>query len=108
VWETGAWRVRHQFTNEPGPGALMMAFSPDARLLALRKSASEIQLLDPVDGRELAVLPGKEVWPIGFSPNGTQFLVGEISGRVNLWDLPRLREELAKLKLDWPLAAQAK
>lgn len=103
VWETGEWRLRHQFTNDPGVGSYEMAFSPGTGLLAIRKSATEVQLLDPADGRELAVLPGDTVWPLCFSPDGELLVVAESQTRVRIWDLRLLREELAKLSLDWEL-----
>ena len=80
-----------------------MAFSPDTRLLAVRKSAAEVQLLSPEDGREIARLPGNRLWPLCFSPDGTLLAVVEDEARVRLWDLRLLRQELAKLNLDWDL-----
>jgi WD40 repeat protein len=100
-WETRAWQARHRYAAEPGAG--VMAFSPDARLLAIRQSDAEVLLLSPERGLEVARLPGELPWPLCFSPDGTRLAVVEDERRVRLWDLRRLRQELAALQLDWDL-----
>jgi WD40 repeat protein len=103
IWEAGQWTARHQFTNDAGPGSSLMSFSPDARLLAVRKSAEEVQLLDPATGLEVACLPGATLTPRCFNPDGTRLVVLEGDRRLRVWDLRRLRQELAKMNLDWEL-----
>jgi len=100
-WETRSWRARHRYAAEPGAG--LMAFSPDARLLAIRKSDAEVLLLSPERGQEVATLPGELPLPLCFSPDGALLAVVEDERRVRLWDLRRLRAELTKLTLDWDL-----
>jgi serine/threonine protein kinase/WD40 repeat protein len=79
-----------------------MAFSADGRLMAIARSRSSVQLLEAGTGRELASLEPPNPQGVGwlaFSPSGTQLAVA--SDLVHVWDLRRLRQALAALKLDW-------
>jgi WD40 repeat protein len=80
-----------------------MAFSPDGRILAIRKSSQVVQLLDPEQAQELASVPAERAVPLCFSPDSTLFVVGEHGTTVRVWDLRLVREQLAKLNLDWEL-----
>jgi serine/threonine protein kinase/WD40 repeat protein len=104
--ETSDWQVRHRVAlGFGGAVAGPMAFSPDGRLLALAANGRDIQLLNPANGAELATLTAPDAHrleQIAFSGDGTR-LAASIDGRaIQLWDLRRLREELAALGLDWP------
>jgi WD40 repeat protein len=106
-WETGSWRVRRQFSGQPDLGSVYMAFSPDSQLLAIRKSGTEVQIVSLEDGHEIITLPGKSPFPLCFSPDGVLLAVAEEQTRVRLWDLRAVREELAKMNLDWDLPPYA-
>jgi WD40 repeat protein len=102
LWHVGSW--------QPGPtiqvsrSFLTMAFSRDGRLLAI-DDAGRARLFDPDSGREVATLdagtgPSALFFCLVFSPDGTQLAAGR-DHIIHLWDLRRIREELASLGLDW-------
>jgi WD40 repeat protein/tetratricopeptide (TPR) repeat protein len=81
-------------------------FSPDGALAAFGQSDGSIQLVLPDRAdEEIARLPSPEVGritPGGFSPDGALLLArGHESGTVYVFNLRRLREQLAELGLDW-------
>jgi tetratricopeptide (TPR) repeat protein len=65
-----------------------------------------VRLLDPDSGREYARLedPNQDRSAMTFSPDGSQLVTfsGD-SNAFHVWDLRALRQELAKLDLDWDL-----
>jgi serine/threonine protein kinase/WD40 repeat protein len=82
-----------------------MAFSPVGNLLAEVIDQGVILLLDPATGREKARLedPHQDIasW-ISFTPDGTRLVASSDDGKaIHVWDLKRIREELARLGLDW-------
>ncbi len=56
---------------------------------------------------EVAPPEGGEVRRLGFSHDGQRLLAVTDNGLIHVWDLPRLRAELAKLNLDWGSAEPA-
>src|ERR1019366_2556290 len=75
-------------------------FSPDGRTLALvRGRNSDLKLIEADTGREWATLEAGE--PHCFSPRGNWLVTSEPNGLLRLWDLRRIRQQLATLKLDW-------
>jgi hypothetical protein len=77
-----------------------MVFSPDGRTLALVHGRnSDLKLVEADTGREWATLDAGE--PHCFSPRGNWLLTSEAEGLLRLWDLRRIRQQLATLKLDW-------
>ena len=67
---------------------------------------SDVRLLDPETLAQLATLSAPEpglLQSIRFSSDATK-LAASASGSVQLWDLRRLRQELAALGLDWNAA----
>ena len=77
-----------------------MVFSPDGRTIALvRGRNSDLKLIEADTGREWATLEAGE--PHGFSPRGNGLVTSEADGLLRLWDLRRIRQQLATLKLDW-------
>ena len=79
-----------------------MAFTCDGKVMAIARSRWLVQLLESATGRELASLEQPDAqgvaW-LAFNPDGTQLAVA--SDVVHVWDLRKLREALAALKLDW-------
>jgi serine/threonine protein kinase/WD40 repeat protein len=103
VWETGTWRELYR-TPDTGTTAGPSAFSPDGRILAVVKDQRIVLLLVAETGRVLAELeaPGStSISGMRFSPDGTALLALEWTRDIQVWDLRRLRIELAALKLDW-------
>jgi len=92
-------------TWEPGPrlgqGKPWDA-SPDSRLIILGREDGVYRLVERATGRELAQLedPNQIAAPAVFTSDGTRLIVGAGDG-LRIWDLRRIRAELAKLGLDW-------
>jgi WD40 repeat protein len=103
VLETGSWRVRYHVPNAD-LGSLGAVFSSDGRFLAVVIEGHMIELLDAATGHVLADLEAPGQWftsCLRFSPNGA-YLAGLVTDRhILVWDLPRLRSELAPMNLDW-------
>lgn len=114
-WLVTSARDEYRFwdvaTGEPGlrllrasAGAMWgpMAFTRDGKVMAIARSRWLVQLVEVATGRELAALEqpdARTVAWLAFNPDGRQLAVA--SDVVNVWDLRRLRQELAALKLDW-------
>jgi WD40 repeat protein len=89
--------ARHQGAIEA------LAVSPDGRLAATAGRDGLIRLTRLNDGQELARWRGlRGVFStLEFSPEGRLLLAGAEDGLLQLWDLARLRRELAGWGLDW-------
>ncbi|MBI3408637.1 MAG: protein kinase [Planctomycetes bacterium] len=103
-WETGFWQMSHRILRDRGgdvPG--FMAFSPTGDLLAIAKSPTLIQMVDPATGNELATLEPpnpQNLTCLGFSPDGSQ-LTAASGNIIQLWVLRRIRRQLRAFHLDW-------
>lgn len=100
LWETSSWQAVHRL-----PGKGLLRFSPDGRLPAVRPPGPGVRLVDATTCEEVAVFEPPETYQtvdLTFSPDGAwlaQFT--NRAGVVHLWDLRRIRAELALLGLDW-------
>jgi hypothetical protein len=105
LWRVGSWR------EGPIVGGASGCFSPDGQLVAVDDSAGAIRLVRPESGFELARLEAPEqtrLQPAAFSPDGTRLIaVGIDTQALHVWDLGRLREQLAAIDLDWDAPAYA-
>jgi len=102
LWAVADWRQE----GEIGGGAF--AFSPDGKVLAVETKYGNVRLVDPSSGREYARLedPNQARAVPRFSLDGSRLILTGIEGHaVRVWDLRALREELAKLDLDWDVLA---
>jgi WD40 repeat protein/Flp pilus assembly protein TadD len=97
VYSTGSWE----------PGSRLGAgtpwdTSPDGRLAVLTLAEGIYRLVDLATGRELARLedPERIAGAACFSPDGSRLVVAAEDG-LRIWDLRRIRRELARLGLDW-------
>ena len=80
------------------------AFSPDGRLLALVTPEERIRLIDTRSGQEIVTLTAPDQQPIRrliFNRTASRLAAATDNYEVQLWDLPELRRELARLGLDW-------
>jgi WD40 repeat protein/tetratricopeptide (TPR) repeat protein len=107
-----SWRVE---TWEPEPQRLVNversaantrapAFTNDGRLMARTIAPDQVQLADAATGRELARLTTLQPItpsPVAFTPDGTKLVATTAQQTVLIWDLRRIREQLAPLGLDW-------
>jgi eukaryotic-like serine/threonine-protein kinase len=100
-WKVGSWEPAHAVPRQDaGDMYGCMVFSPDGRTLALvRGWNSDLRLIEADTGREWATLEAGE--PLCFSPRGNWLVTSEANGLLRLWDLRRIRQQLAALKLDW-------
>jgi serine/threonine protein kinase/tetratricopeptide (TPR) repeat protein/WD40 repeat protein len=82
------------------------AFSPDNRVRAYGTDTDAIHLVSPETDQEIARLPSPEVGTVqeaAFSTDGSRLLArGAETGSLYVFDLRRIREQLAELGLDWP------
>jgi WD40 repeat protein len=99
---TGTWQCLSRLPRaqvEGGNGSIQ--FSPDSSVVAIqRDQTSHVQLLGAGSWQELATL--EEGGPLCFSPDGAKLAVySEESKMVMIWDLRRVRRQLAAIGLDW-------
>ncbi|MGH9360338.1 MAG: WD40 repeat domain-containing protein, partial [Thermoanaerobaculia bacterium] len=106
-WEPGRWESHHLVQREgAGDTTGPMAFTGDGKLMALARSRSLVELVDPATGRSVARLEApssKGANDLAFSPSGARLAVVIGLGWIQLWDLRRIRERLAEVGLDWEL-----
>jgi WD40 repeat protein len=106
-WDVGSWEHKASLPRAPRSLEGLVAFTRDGRLLALSQGRHQIQLHDAATLRRLATLetpagPANLVG-VSLSPDGTLLAATTDYNVVVLWDLRRLREELAALDLDWEM-----
>lgn len=103
--DTDGGRVYAVGTWEPGvrlgPG-FPWGISPDSRLVVMVQPDGNYRLVELATGRELARLedPDQLAAPAFFASDGARLVVAADDG-LRVWDLRRIRRELAKLDLDW-------
>ncbi len=101
----GQWRRDRVWQPDPGQTFWEHAsISPDGRWLALPQSGDRIRVLEMATGTELITLEPPKAFGLGFvrfSPDGRFLAACGSREQVAIWDLPDLRHELAKLRLDW-------
>jgi WD40 repeat protein len=99
--EVGSWELRRTIN---ACGGAQVAFSFDGSLFACSVSPSAVRLFDTTSWNELATLTAPA--PVYgsamcFSADGCRLALGSMSPAIQLWDLRLIREELAKMGLDW-------
>jgi eukaryotic-like serine/threonine-protein kinase len=100
-WHIGTWELDRRIESDRI--AVQTAFTGDGRLMALR-IGGPIALADTTTGRELARLstvPPVNPTPQSFSPDGTKLVVSTDRNTALVWDLRRIRDQLARMGLDW-------
>jgi eukaryotic-like serine/threonine-protein kinase len=105
VLDTTDWRLRYRIEHRPHDGRHGVTFSPDGKILALFNSnVQQMRLIRLETGEELASFPvGLVTTAMRFNATGDRIAVANERGYVQLWDLRRVREQLAALHLDWNL-----
>jgi WD40 repeat protein len=103
-WDTRECRQRHTVGKQPeiGPGGV--AFAGDGAFAAVRHSTTQIRLVDPGSGRQLAEFQPPDqrtlLWHC-LSPDGRWLAAASPGGAIHLWDLQLIRRQLAERGLDW-------
>jgi WD40 repeat protein len=103
-WEVGSWDLRHRLPRHVRGLYGYVSFARDGGLVALAHSRNLVHLRDASTLRHLATLetPGqRSMSGLSLSPDGSRLAVATDNSAIGLWDLRRLREELARLGLDW-------
>lgn len=101
----GTWEAEWTVPLSSRGGIARMAVSADGAILAASLGAGSVTLLAASTGLPLAELPAPddlEITSLAFSPRGETLAAGLAGPLVHLWDLRRLRHELAAMNLDWP------
>jgi WD40 repeat protein len=101
-WRSGSWELERFI-----PAKICVtraAFADSGAIMALSVSPQQISLSDPADGHEFARVSTNQPighYPAALSADGSK--LAAITGRqtVLIWDLRRIRHELAKMGLDW-------
>jgi hypothetical protein len=105
LWDVSRWVVARRFGREPAGGIPgEAAFREDGRVLAVARSRSLLQLIDPTTGRELASLEPSDpqlITSLAFCPDGRLLVARAGSDEVRAWDLQAVRRGLDSLGLDW-------
>ena len=104
-WRVGTWDVGLRIYQERNGGAWHPpAFTGDGRLMALGIAPDQVRLADAATGRELARLTTLQPvtpTPLAFSPDGTRHIASTNQKTALVWDLRRIRDQLAPMGLDW-------
>jgi hypothetical protein len=101
LWRVETWEEGPRLTDR-GAG---FAFAPDSSLVAVGGDPGVVRLCATETGRELARLEVPDATglsPQFFSHDGSQlFAFGEEDHAMHVWDLRRIRRQLAEMGLDW-------
>jgi serine/threonine protein kinase/WD40 repeat protein/Flp pilus assembly protein TadD len=102
-WRVGAWE-RRMVIRCPDGHLFPPAFTRDGTIMALVLTRQKILLADAATGRTIAHL--STLQPIGatpmvFSPDGTHLAAVTNQRTILLWDLRAIRQQLARMDLDW-------
>ena len=104
-YHTGTWAEQWRTpVTDPGGSVSILASSTDGTMLAALLERHAVWLLDAHSGKRLARLGHPDKQPLeslAFSPDGATLAAGLKGRAILLWDLRRLRHELAALGLDW-------
>jgi WD40 repeat protein len=103
LWEAGSWQPtgrRWPRRSDLPPGCL--AFRCDGRLLAIAPNNRHIRLVDPDTGAELATLTSPNSQPYAhlcFCGDGSRLAALSPPNSIHVWDLTRIRRQLAERNL---------
>ena len=105
IWDTSTWSIHRRIPCEATRTPVGSAsFSADGSLLALQHSTQQITLVDAAAGEELARLTPPEdigLTIVAVSPHGSWVAGGTNVGPLYVWNVRRLRGQLAAMGLDW-------
>jgi len=108
IWETGTWKPGPALpVSPPNVPIGRAAFSPDGAVLAIVRGGRELQLFRMADGRApepLAIFATPAQARLSaprFNGDGTALVAVGGNGEAFLWNLRAIREQLARLGVDW-------
>jgi serine/threonine protein kinase/WD40 repeat protein/Tfp pilus assembly protein PilF len=103
-WHTGSWQPGPVIRREDAGWLCPPAFTRDGRVVALARSARLVRLLDAEKLQELATLTPahpQRIVHLAFGPDGSRLAASCDNQLIQVWDLRRIRRELARMGLDW-------
>jgi WD40 repeat protein len=105
IWDVATQGLIRRIRRDVAGYPSYVAFSPDARLMALEMAPGIIHLMDAVTARTLARLEdphGDTAGWMSFTPDGTQLVVTSVLARaVHIWNLRLIRQRLGEIGLNW-------
>jgi serine/threonine protein kinase/WD40 repeat protein len=104
LWETGSWKLKYTFSRGRPDLSAAFAFSPDSHTIAICDDPGLVHLVAADSGELLANLEAPfrtSVSFLRFSADGSQLFALQWDQQIQVWDLRKLRAELARLNLDW-------
>jgi serine/threonine protein kinase/WD40 repeat protein len=103
-WEVRTWQPAFRISRMDASFPGCLAFTRDGKTLALSLSDRAVQLFDVVSRSQLATLTPPEpqmiLW-LTFDRAGERLAVATQNNFIQLWDLRRIRAQLATIGLDW-------
>jgi WD40 repeat protein len=104
IWASSTWQPIREIPREQAGGAAPATFAPDGKILAAAISTTTVGLFDTQTWRILTKLQSPDeglLRHMTFTPDGAQLLVATLDNSIRIWDLRRVREQLAQADLDW-------
>jgi WD40 repeat protein len=98
-FDTATWQRTRRQPGTPVSGSYAF-YTPDGNGIWMVTHFRNAALLDRRTLEPLLPLPN-DVLPLALSPDGRQLAVSVEGRRMQLWDMVAVRQELAKLGLDW-------
>ena len=105
VWEVGTWKRLTRWPARLDEASLTLFSSPDSRLLATYNPGGRFLLRELPSGEEVVLLTPPHSIPVQnfqFTPDGARLLFMSNNGQMFEWNLNEIRQDLARLGLDWP------
>jgi tetratricopeptide (TPR) repeat protein len=104
-WQVGSWEPGPLYIPREGAGNMPgnIVFTGDGKMMAIAFSRTLVRLVDPSTGQEFATLP-TVAGPCCFTPDGHYLVTGGGGNAIQVWDLHRIRAQLATLELDWAMS----
>jgi len=98
-FDTATWQCTRRQPGRPVSGSYAF-YTPDGTGIWMVTHFRNAALRDRHTLEPVLPLPNN-VLPLALSPDGRQLAVSDESRHLQIWNVPALREELAKLGLNW-------
>jgi WD40 repeat protein len=98
TWDIGTARRASGFGH-----AGHLAASPDGRWLATEADPSTVSLWSSQTGSQVFALPQESgpIWSLGWSQDDERLAVGLADGGLEIWNVPKIQDQLARIGLAW-------